>query len=516
MTIMVDSKQKIKADTIQRPSQDQINTTLWAACDTFRGAFDSSEYKNFILVFMFLKYLSDVWKDHYEEYESQFGKDAELIERKMRRERFFLPKNCSFDYLYEHRNDADIGEKIDKVLAKIEDQNLEKLEGVFRNISFNSEKLGQTKDRNRRLKNLLTDFANPILDFRPSILGRKEDLIGNAYMYLIEKFASGAGKKGGEFYTPHEVSELLARLIAPKARARISDPTCGSGSLLITVAEHVTDKSGKHSSDFSLYGQESNGDTWALAKLNMFLHGMDAAHIEWGDTINNPKLLEGDKLMKFDVVVANPPFSLDKWGFEDAEADRFKRFLRGLPPKSKGDYAFILHMIETTISTGKVGVIVPHGVLFRGGAEGRIRQALIEENLLDAVVGLPTNLFFGTGIPAAILIFNKARKTKDVLFIDASKEYQEGKKQNVLREQDISKIVSAHQKFETIEKYAYRATVDDIKENDYNLNIPRYVDTFEEEAPVDIKKTQKEIEKLEEELVVVRKEMNKYLKELGF
>lgn len=499
-----------------RPTQDQINSTLWAACDTFRGAFDSSEYKNYILVFMFVKYLSDVWTDHYEEYEKQFGDDKELIERKMKRERFVLPKNCTFNYLYEHRNDADIGEKIDKVLAKIEDQNLEKLEAVFRNISFNSEKLGQTKDRNRRLKNLLTDFANPILDFRPSVLGRKEDLIGNAYMYLIEKFASGAGKKGGEFYTPHEVSELLAKLIAPKAGARICDPTCGSGSLLITVAEQVTDKKGKPSNDFSLYGQESNGDTWALAKLNMFLHGMDAAHVEWGDTINNPKLVEGVGLMKFDVVVANPPFSLDKWGYEEAAADQYKRFLRGLPPKSKGDYAFILHMIETTLPKGKVGVIVPHGVLFRGGAEGRIRQSLIEDNLLEAVVGLPTNLFFGTGIPAAILIFNKAKKTEDVLFIDASKEYQEGKKQNTLRPQDIDKIVTTHAKFETVEKYAFKATRKDIIENDYNLNIPRYVDTFEEEEQVDIKATQKEIEKLEAELVGVRKEMNKYLKELGF
>jgi type I restriction enzyme M protein len=499
-----------------RPNQDQINNTLWAACDTFRGAFDSSEYKNYILVFMFVKYLSDVWKDKHEEYAQHYGKDKELIKRKMSRERFVLPENCTFDFLYDHRNDPDIGERIDKVLAKIEDQNLEKLEGVFRNISFNSEKLGQTKDRNRRLKNLLTDFSNPILDFRPSVLGRKEDLIGNAYMYLIERFASGAGKKGGEFYTPHEVSELLARLIAPKQGARICDPTCGSGSLLITVAEHVTDKTAKLSNDFSLYGQESNGDTWALAKLNMFLHGMDAAHIEWGDTINNPKLLEGDKLMKFDVVVANPPFSLDKWGYEDAEADRFKRFHRGLPPKSKGDYAFILHMIETALPTGKVGVIVPHGVLFRGGAEGRIRQSLIEENLLEAVVGLPTNLFFGTGIPAAILVFNKARKRKEVLFIDASREYQEGKKQNTLRVQDIEKIEQTYKKFETDEKYSYRATLEEIRENDFNLNIPRYVDTFEEEEPVNIKATQKEIEKLEAELVDVRKEINKYLKELGF
>ena len=500
----------------QRITQDQINNTLWAACDTFRGAFDSSEYKNYILVFMFLKYLSDSWKDKQEEYRKQYGDDEELLKRKMKRERFVLPDDCTFDYLHEHRNDSDIGEKIDKVLAKIEDQNLEKLEAVFRNISFNSEKLGQTKDRNRRLKNLINDFANPILDFRPSVLGRKEDLIGNAYMYLIERFASGAGKKGGEFYTPHEVSELLAKLVAPKAGARICDPTCGSGSLLITVAEEVTDKDGNPSNDFSLYGQESNGDTWALSKLNMFLHSMDSADIEWGDTINNPLLLEGDSLRKFDVVVANPPFSLDKWGHEDAEADRYRRFLRGVPPKSKGDYAFILHMIDTGLPTGKVGVIVPHGVLFRGSAEGKIRQALIEENLLEAVIGLPTNLFFGTGIPAAILIFNKAKEHNDVLSIDASKEYQEGKKQNKLRPEDMEHIVSTYKAFETVDKYAYRADLDEIKENDYNLNIPRYVDTFEEEEPVDIQAVQTEINQLESELVEVRKEMDGYLKELGF
>ncbi|MCK4407463.1 MAG: type I restriction-modification system subunit M [Bacteroidales bacterium] len=502
----------------KRPTQDQINKTLWEACDTFRGAFDSSEYKNYILVFMFIKYLSDIWKDTYEEYKKKYGDDEQLIQRKMKRERFVLPENCSFDYIHEHRNDPDIGEKIDKILAKIEDENLAKLEGVFRNISFNSEKLGQTKDRNRRLLNLINDFAKPVLDFRPSVLGNKEDIIGNAYMYLIEKFASGAGKKGGEFYTPHEVSVLLAELLSPKAGSRICDPTCGSGSLLITVAEEVKDENGNQSNDFAIYGQESNGDTWALNKMNMFLHGMDSADIEWGDTINNPKLLEGDNLMKFDVVVANPPFSLDKWGHEDAEADRFKRFLRGIPPRTKGDYAFILHMIETAEpNAGKVGVIVPHGVLFRGSSEGKIRKQLIDENLLEAVIGLPSNLFFGTGIPAAILIFNKGKgDNKDVLFIDASKEYEEGKKQNKLRDKDISRIVEAYKKFETVGKYAYRATIDEIKENDYNLNIPRYVDTFEDEKPIDIQAVQKEIEELEKELVNVRKEMDGYLKELGF
>lgn len=502
----------------QRPTQDQINKTLWEACDTFRGAFDSSEYKNYILVFMFIKYLSDVWKDTYEEYKKKYGDDKELIERKMKRERFILPENCTFDYIHDHRNDPDIGEQIDKLLARIESENLAKLEGVFRNISFNSEKLGQTKDRNRRLLNLINDFAKPVLDFRPSVLGSKEDIIGNAYMYLIERFASGAGKKGGEFYTPHEVSVILAKLMSPKPGSRICDPACGSGSLLITVSEEVKEEDGTPSRNYALYGQESNGETWALSKMNMFLHDINAAKIEWCDTINSPALIEGDSLMKFDVVVANPPFSLDKWGHEDADADPYKRFLRGIPPRTKGDYAFILHMIETAEpDNGKVGVIVPHGVLFRGSSEKTIRQKLIEENQLEAVIGLPSNLFYGVGIPAAILVFNKAKgDNTDVLFIDASRDYEEGKKQNKLREQDIEHIINAYQKFESEDKYAYRASFEEIKENDFNLNIPRYVDTFEEEEEVDIPAVQNEIEQLEKELTEVREEMKGYLKELGF
>lgn len=498
-----------------RPSQQQINNALWSACDTFRGAFDSSEYKNYILVFMFLKYLSDVWQDHYNKYQEQYGDDDELIRRKLKRERFVLPENCSFDYIHEKRNDSDIGGIIDKILAKVEEQNLEKLNGVFRNISFNSEKLGQTKDRNRRLVNLINDFAKPELDFRPSLWDDKQDVLGEAYMFLLEKFASGAGKKGGEFFTPKEVSQLLAKLVAPKEGARIFDPTCGSASLLIQVAEEVKDKNGNPSKDFAIYGQESNGDTWALSKMNCFLHGMDAARIEWCDTLNNPQLVEANGLMKFDVVVANPPFSLDKWGHEKAESDRFKRYLRGIPPKSKGDYAFILHMIETTLPTGRVGVIVPHGVLFRGGSEGKIRQALLEDNLLEAVVGLPGNLFFGTGIPAAILIFNKSKKNNNTLFIDASNEYEDGKKQNKLRPEDVEKIVEAYRNFSEIEKYSHVATLEEIQENDYNLNIPRYVDTFEEEEPVDIEATKVEIKRLEQELIEVRSEMEGYLKELN-
>lgn len=507
---------QVNADDKQKPVQAEINSTLWAACDTFRGVVDPSEYKNYILVFMFLKYLSDVWADKYDEYKKQYGNDETLIQRKLSRERFILPKNCTFDYVKEHKNDPDIGQKINKILEKIEDENKSKLEGVFRNVDFNSDSnLGQAKDRNRRLKNLIEDFDKPKLNFRPSVVGT-EDIIGNAYMYLIEKFASDAGKKGGEFYTPHEVSELLARLIAPKAGDRICDPACGSGSLLITVAEQVPFKPKTHIRDCSLFGQESNGSTWALGKMNMFLHEMDAADIEWGDTINNPKLIEGDHLMKFDVVVANPPFSLDKWGHETAANDPFKRFLRGVPPKTKGDFAFILHMIETAVEgSGKVGVIVPHGVLFRGSSEKVIREKLIRENLLEAVIGLPSNLFYGTGIPAAILLFNKGKKHKDVLFIDASKEFEAGKRQNKLREPHIAKVVEAYRKFADVEKYAHRATVKEIEENDFNLNIPRYVDTFEEEEKIDIRAVQKEIDELETKLSKVKGEIKTYLKELG-
>lgn len=492
-------------------NQDEINNIVWKACDTFRGVVDPSEYKNYILVFLFIKYISDVWKDKYEELKKEFGDNEERIQRRLERERFKLDEICTYDYLYAHRNDNQIGQLINQALEKIEEDNKVKLEGVFRNIDFNSDmQLGETKERNVRLKNLIEDFANPILDLRPSKVGNA-DIIGNVYEYLIAKFAANAGKKGGEFYTPPEVSILLSKLVEPKAGDRICDPACGSGSLLIKAANEVG------SDNYSLYGQESNGSTWALCKMNMFLHSKDNARIEWGDTLNNPKLIEGDTTMKFDVVVANPPFSLDKWGAEVASSDKYNRFWRGVPPKNRGDYAFISHMIETAVADGgKVGVVVPHGILFREGSEGKIRRHFIEQdNCLDAVIGLPQNLFFGTGIPAAILIFKKNRRSHDILFIDASREYESGKNQNILRDCDIKKIVDTYKKRVTIDKYSYVATLDEIKENEYNLNIPRYVDTFEEEEEIDIQATQKEIDELEKQLADVQKKMQGYLKELG-
>lgn len=497
-------------------TQQEVNQTAWAACDTFRGVVDAGQYKDYILVMLFLKYISDLWNDHFETYKKQFAGDDVRIRRRMERERFYLPDGASFYELYEKRNEANIGELINIALEKIEDANRAKLEGVFRNIDFNSESnLGRTKDRNRRLKNMLDDFSKPALDLSPSRV--TEDVIGECYIYLISKFASDAGKKAGEFYTPAAVSKLLAKLAGPKEGNTICDPACGSGSLLIRAAEEVG------SDNFALYGQEVNGATWALSRMNMFLHAKDAARVEWCDTLNSPALIEGDRLMKFDVVVANPPFSLDKWGAEDADTDQYNRFWRGIPPKSKGDYAFITHMIEIAKrQSGRVAVIVPHGVLFRGGTEGKIRQALIEENLLDAVVGLPANLFTTTGIPVAILVFDRSREEgganedrKDVLFIDASKEFLSEKTQNIMDDVHIARVLETYRARNEIEKYSYSATPEDIAENDFNLNIPRYVDTFEPEEEIDVAALQKEINTIEAELADVRGRMAEHLKELG-
>ncbi len=289
-------------------SQQEINNVVWKACDTFRGAVDPAQYKDYILTMLFIKYMSDLWKDRREEYERKYKGNKQRVQRALSRERFVVPPKCDFDFLYSRRDAANIGELINIALEKIEDENKAKLENVFRNIDFNSEaNLGETKERNRRLKHLLDDFNDPKLDFRPSKLGNN-DVIGDVYEYLIAKFAAGAGKKAGEFYTPQEVSRLLAKLLNPKPGDRICDPTCGSGSLLIRVAKEVP------GGNFSLSGQESNGSTWSLCRMNMFLHEMDNARIEWCNTISNPKLVEGDNLMKFNIVVANPPFSLDKWG----------------------------------------------------------------------------------------------------------------------------------------------------------------------------------------------------------
>lgn len=500
-------------------NQDSINKTLWAACDTFRGTISADTYKDFILTMLFLKYISDVWRDHYDDYKSQYGDEPELIEEMMKNERFVLPRAASFYTLYESRHEPGNGERIDQALHAIEEVNGTKLKdtgkSVFQDISFNTDKLGEEKQKNTILRHLLEDFAKPELNLKPSRVGTL-DVIGNAYEYLIKNFAASGGQKAGEFYTPPEVSDLIAELLDPQPGDSICDPACGSASLLMKCGSKV--RVNHNSKNYALYGQEAIGSTWSLAKMNMFLHGEDNHKIEWGDTIRNPKLLNknGD-LMLFDIVTANPPFSLDKWGHDEAEHDMFSRFRRGVPPKTKGDYAFILHMIETLKpKTGRMGVVVPNGVLFRGSSEGRIRQQLIDENMLDAVIGLPEKLFYGTGIPAAIMIFKKEMSDDKVLFIDASREFKPGKNQNLLADNNIRKITDTYRARRNVDKYAYLATLDEIKENDYNLNIPRYVDTFEEDEEIDLVAVRAEREILKAQLAELETEMAMYLKELGY
>ncbi len=496
-------------------NQDAVNKAVWNACDTFRGTVSADIYKDYILTLLFLKYLSDVWQDHMDAYAKDYGDTPELIAEMMKSERFVLPADASFYALYARRHEAGNGERIDKALHAIEDANIGKLRDVFQDISFNSNRLGEEKQKNDLLRHLLEDFAKPELNMRPSRIGNL-DVIGNAYEYLIKNFASDAGRKAGEFYTPPEVSELMAEIMDMNEGEEACDPACGSGSLLMKCGRRVQAKFG--SKKYALYGQESIGSTWALAKMNMFLHGEDNHRIEWGDTIRNPKLLDGDdKLKHFDVVVANPPFSLDKWGHDTASADKFGRFRRGLPPRTKGDYAFILHMVETMKPrTGRMAVVVPHGVLFRGSSEGLIRRKIIEENLLDCVIGLPEKLFYGTGIPAAILIFRKGKHDRDVLFIDASRAFKAGKNQNQLTRDHLDMIIATIAARESVPKYAHLATPEEIAGNDWNLNIPRYVDTFEEEAEIDLVAVRAERLKLKEELAVLEEKMDGYLRELGF
>lgn len=500
--------------TIKKYTQEQLNDILWAAADSSRVGVDGGVYKDYALTMLFVKYLSDLSKKQHAKYVERFGNDEERIAAKMKQDRFYLPPNTDFDYIYSKKEEDNIGEEINKVMHRIEDTNKSKLEGVF-SVDFNSESiLGKQQQRNKMLRHLIDDF------YKIDLSEADEDIIGNSYMYLIERFGADAGKKAGEFFTVKSVASLVAKLAQPKEGDRICDPAMGSGGLLLLAGEEV-EKQG--STNYALYGQESTGSTFQLARMNMFLHGKDSAYLEWGDTLNNPQLVENDRLMKFDICVANPPFSLKKWGAENAESDKYNRFWRGVPPKDKGDYAFITHMVETAKpKSGRISVIVPHGVLFRSGAEGKIREALLKENIVDAVIGLPAGLFQTTGIPVAVLVLDRSRETggknehkKDVLFIEASKEYKAGKAQNTLTQENIDKIYDTYAARQDVDKFAHVASIEEIEENDFNLNITRYVDTFVEEAEIDISANLAELEKLNPELEKLEAQMKDYLNQLG-
>lgn len=497
---------------------NELNNHLWESANILRGQIDSSDYKSYIFGFLFLKRLSDVFEyeaDKIEAREVKRGTAAATAHRIAWEDpdehQFYVPDRARWEKLKKHS--VGLGDVINKACAALEESN-PTLDGVLADIDFNSNKLGDAKNRDTVLARLLIHFSK--LSLRNDNLA-EPDMLGRAYEYLIEKFADDAGKKGGEFYTPRKVVQLIVEILAPREGMRICDPTCGSGGMLIECAQYLT-RHKKNPRNLSLYGQERNLGTWSICKMNMLLHTLSDADIRKGDVIRGPQLLQDGALMLFDRVIANPPFSLKDWGVEAAESDGFGRFRYGLPPKTKGDYAFVQHMLATTNREGMVGVVMPHGVLFRGAAEGRIRQAMLEDDLFEAVIGLASNLFYGAGIPTALLIFNrkkaKERKGK-VLFINAAAAFAPGKRQNHLREEDIARIVGVYRDYRNEERFARVVELAEIKANDYNLNISRYVDISEPEPEIDVKEALAKLKQLEQERNAAEKKMHQYLKELG-
>jgi type I restriction enzyme M protein len=483
-----------------------LKSHLWKAADILRGSLDASEYRQPVMTLLFLKRLNDRFEENVEELIKK-GKSEKEAQKEFHHD-FFVPDDARWENLSGVR--SKVGEAIDRVCKLVEEKN-PKLEGVLTNTKYADPK----KFPDNELAELVNHFNSPRL--RNSDL-EKEDIFGDAYEYLLEQFAGQTKQKGGEFYTPREVVKLMVNLIHPKEGMRISDPTCGSGGMLIVSRRHV-EKNGGDPRNLVLEGQESNYATVGMSKMNMVLHGIVDFEIYHGDTLSKPQQVEGGKLKTYDRVLANFPFSMD-WDNKGAEKDPYNRYRFGVPPaKDKADFAFIQHMYAQLNQKGQAAIVCSQGVLFRGSVEQTIREGLIGEDAIEAIIAIPEKLFFGTGIPGCILILNKnkPKERKDkIIFIYAAKDYHEGKNRNTLREEDITKIVKAFENFKDIDRYCHVADLDELKENEYNLNVPRYVDISEPEEEIDIQGVIDELKKLDKERDELESKVNADLKELGF
>ncbi len=510
----------------QRLQQAELHKKLWNMANELRGQMEAYEFKNYILSLIFYRYLSEKTEDRVMKLLEEDGisyteawKDAELrealSEELIQQIGYVIEPKYLFSNMINEIAKGDQGEfdteMLQKAVNAITESTLgadsqEDFQNLFDDMDLASSKLGRdVKSRSRLIAKIMVSINDiPFLHDDVDI-----DVLGDAYEYMISQFAASAGKKAGEFYTPQQVSKILAKIVTVGKNdiKSVYDPTCGSGSLLLRVAKEAKVR--------KFYGQEQTATTYNLARMNMLLHDVSYQNfdIKLGDTLEDPEHVD----MRFEAVVANPPYSAN-WSADPRflNDERFSAYGK-LAPKSKADYAFVQHMLHQLDDNGTMAVVLPHGVLFRGAAEGIIRKYLIEEkNYLDAVIGLPSNIFYGTGIPTCILVFKKCRESdEDILFIDASNEFEKGKNQNLLRDKDVEKIVDTYKNRRTIDKYSYAASLGEIRENDYNLNIPRYVDTFEEETPIDTVAIQQRIRELDSEITAIDRELEEYLKELG-
>lgn len=488
----------------------QLEQFLWKSADILRGKIDSSDYKKYIFGLLFYKRIGDVWDEEYQKVITEYN-DKSLAEADYNH-RFQVPKDCKWSVIAE--TSENIGQKLNDIFDKITNVNSPKLDKIFDDLDF------ANKDRfpNETIQRLVNHFSQ--YNFGGNYIS--SDLLGDAYEYLIKQFAADAGKKGGEFYTPREVERIIIGIVKPHQKDHIYDPAVGSGGFLLEAYNYLKDKSNEQvARTLYFYGQEINISTFAIAKINMFLHGLDSADIRRGDTLANPQFLNNmDNLQTFDIVVANPPYSIKDWEFELFKNDKYGRTQDyELPPQKNADYAFVLHILKSLNVNGRAGIVLPHGVLFRSGSEGRIREQIIKNDLLEAVIGLPPKLFYGTGIPAAILIFNRNKpenKKNKILLIDAEHDFLEGKNQNTLRKQDIDKIIKAYDQYQGVEKYARVVDIKEIEENEYNLNVRRYIDSNDEQEAIDVKKVWQELKILDTQREKINSKVADFIKKLGY